>query len=73
MGRELMKCADDAEAIAKAKLMVDVFDIELWSGARLVARISTGRSPKVRPPQSASGPVPDMNRLGKLKPLVGEP
>jgi hypothetical protein len=35
-----MKCADDAEAIEKAKRMVNGQDVELWSGPRLVIRIS---------------------------------
>jgi hypothetical protein len=33
-------CADDAEAIAQAKLLIDShFGIELWSGDRLVSRL----------------------------------
>jgi hypothetical protein len=38
-GFEPLICADDAEAIAKAKRLVDGHDIELWSGARLVIRL----------------------------------
>jgi hypothetical protein len=34
-----MACADDAEAIDKAKRLVDGHDIELWSGDRLVTRL----------------------------------
>jgi hypothetical protein len=40
IGYEPMKCADDIEAIEKAKRFVDGHDIELWSGERLVIRIS---------------------------------
>jgi hypothetical protein len=32
-------CADDAEAIDQAKRLVNGSDIELWTGARLVARL----------------------------------
>jgi hypothetical protein len=38
-GSELLICADDAEAIAKAKRLVINHDVELWSGARLVIRL----------------------------------
>jgi hypothetical protein len=33
-------CADDSEAIENAKSLVDGCDIELWSGPRLVIRLS---------------------------------
>ena len=36
---EALICADDAEAIEKAKRLVDIHDVELWSGERLVARL----------------------------------
>jgi hypothetical protein len=39
-GFEPLVCADDAEAIEKAERLVDGHDVELWSGPRLVARIS---------------------------------
>jgi hypothetical protein len=38
-GFEPLICADDAEAIAKAKRLVVDHDVELWSGARLVIRL----------------------------------
>jgi hypothetical protein len=41
IGFEPFACRDDAEAIEKAKRMVGDHDIELWSGERLVIRIST--------------------------------
>ena len=34
-GIEPLTCADDAEAIEKAKQLVDGQDVELWKGARL--------------------------------------
>ena len=34
-----LTCADDAEAIDKAKPLIDGHDIELWSGDRLVTRL----------------------------------
>jgi hypothetical protein len=40
VGYQPLICADDAEAITKAKRMVDGHDIELWSGPRLVMRLS---------------------------------
>jgi hypothetical protein len=33
-------CAGDAEAIAQAKRLVEGYDVELWSGDRLVIRLS---------------------------------
>jgi hypothetical protein len=39
-GIEPLTCADDAEAIEKAKQLVDGQDVELWKGARLAARFS---------------------------------
>jgi hypothetical protein len=39
VGSEALICADDAEAIEQATRFVDGHDIELWSGARLVARL----------------------------------
>jgi hypothetical protein len=38
-GFEPLVCADDAEAIDKAKRLVDGHDVELWSGDRLVVRL----------------------------------
>jgi hypothetical protein len=40
IGYQPLVCADDTEAIARARLLVDGHDIELWSGDRLVIRIS---------------------------------
>jgi hypothetical protein len=39
IGYQPLVCADDAEAIAKARHLVDDHDIELWSGTRLVIRL----------------------------------
>jgi hypothetical protein len=36
---EALICADDAEAIEKAKRLVVDHDVELWSGERFVARL----------------------------------
>jgi hypothetical protein len=33
-------CADDAEAIDKAKRLVDGHDVELWNRGRLVIRLA---------------------------------
>jgi hypothetical protein len=38
-GFEPLICADDGEAIARAKRLVLSEDIELWSGDRLVIRL----------------------------------
>jgi hypothetical protein len=38
-GFEPMICADDAEASAKAKRLVDDVDVELWSGSRHVIQL----------------------------------
>lgn len=40
VGYQPLVCADDAEAITKARRLVDGHDIELWSGSRLVVRLS---------------------------------
>ena len=42
-GFEPLICADDAEAIEKAKRLVDGYDIELWSGERFITRVSRSR------------------------------
>jgi hypothetical protein len=39
VGSEALVCADDSEAIEKAKRFVDGHDIELWSGTRFIARL----------------------------------
>jgi hypothetical protein len=39
-GFQPMICHDDGEAISKASRLVDAYDIELWSGERLVIRLS---------------------------------
>jgi hypothetical protein len=44
-GFEPLVCADDAEAIEIAKRLVDDHSIELWSGERLVKRISAPDKP----------------------------
>jgi hypothetical protein len=35
----ILQCESDAEVIAKAKAMLDGFDIEIWDDARMVARL----------------------------------
>jgi hypothetical protein len=45
IGYEPLICADDAEAIEKARRLVSVNPVEFWSGTRLVARL------EVTPPQ----------------------
>jgi hypothetical protein len=40
IGFEPLVCRDDEEAVAKAERLIDGHDIELWSGARLVIRLS---------------------------------
>ena len=39
IGFQPLVCADDAEAVEKAKHIVDGHDMELWSGCRLVVRL----------------------------------
>jgi hypothetical protein len=49
VGYQPLVCADDAEAITEAKRLVDGHDIELWSGPRLVIRLSrSGEGAKER-------------------------
>ncbi|WP_213741647.1 hypothetical protein [Bradyrhizobium sp. dw_411] len=45
-GFEPLVCADDAEATEKAQRLVDRHDIELWTGSRLVAKLSA--TPRAR-------------------------
>ena len=33
------RCADDAEAVAWAKQLIDGHDVELWSGERFIVRL----------------------------------
>jgi hypothetical protein len=40
IGSEPLICDDDAEAIERAKRLVDGHDVELWSGVRLVIRLN---------------------------------
>jgi hypothetical protein len=37
-GAQFLECADDQEAIQKARQLVDGHDVELWNGERFVAR-----------------------------------
>jgi hypothetical protein len=39
IGFEPMVCADDVEATERAKRLVDRFDVELWTGKRLVIKL----------------------------------
>jgi hypothetical protein len=41
IGYEPLICANDAEAIAKARRLVDRHAVELWSGPRLVIRFES--------------------------------
>jgi hypothetical protein len=40
IGFDSLVCADDAEAIEKAKRLADGHDVELWSGPRLAILLS---------------------------------
>jgi hypothetical protein len=40
IGFDSLVCDDDAEAIEKAKRLVESHDVELWSGPRLVILLS---------------------------------
>jgi len=48
MAVKALNCADDAEAIATAKPLVDGHDVELWSGDRLVTRLEANTSNHAR-------------------------
>jgi hypothetical protein len=45
-GFEPLVCADDFEAIEKAKRLIDDHDIELWCGPRLVTTLTHTRGSK---------------------------
>ena len=40
LGFEPLICVDDAEAVVQAKRLVGIHDVELWSGDRLVIRLT---------------------------------
>jgi hypothetical protein len=44
----VVECADDEEAIRLARRARDGQDVEIWEGARLVARLQSLQSPKER-------------------------
>jgi hypothetical protein len=44
IGYEPFICADDGEAIEKAKRLSDRHPVELWSGPRLVGRVNCDRA-----------------------------
>jgi hypothetical protein len=39
---EILDCRDDASAIAKAKELLNVLEIEVWDGARRVINLQPG-------------------------------
>jgi hypothetical protein len=41
IGFEPLVCADDAEATAKAKRLLDGNDVELWNGDKMVAKLTS--------------------------------
>jgi hypothetical protein len=44
-GYEPLICDNDDDAIAKACALLGAEDIELWSGARLVTKLTSGKKP----------------------------
>ena len=40
MKSECLECASDEDAIKQAGQSIDTYDVELWSGARVVARLN---------------------------------
>jgi hypothetical protein len=57
--------------MAKAKRLVDGYDIEVWSGERFVARVESSRSKATS--VGCLRPASAVNQLGKLKPFIGNP
>jgi hypothetical protein len=47
IGFEPLVCADDGEAIDRAKRLVDGHDIELWNGPRFLMRLSVKKADAV--------------------------
>ncbi|SHI07457.1 hypothetical protein [Bradyrhizobium erythrophlei] len=45
MGFEPLVCADDGDAIEKAKRLVTKHSVEIWSGERLVTRLNATEKP----------------------------
>ena len=39
----IVECAQDQEAIERARQMVDGFDLEVWEAARLIARFKAAK------------------------------
>lgn len=54
-GYEPLICRDDTEAIEKAKRLLDSHDVELWSGERLVVRLTTRNKPAALTHEIKSG------------------
>jgi hypothetical protein len=36
---DIVECADEAEALQKARQYIDGYDVELWEGSRLLCRL----------------------------------
>jgi hypothetical protein len=62
MGFEPLVCADDREAIEKAKRLINKNPVELWSGERLVKRLG---APKVKGGDAISHEVKDGRMVPK--------
>jgi hypothetical protein len=45
IGFEPLVCANDSEAIEKAKQLIDGRDVELWNGPRFVMRLHPKEKP----------------------------
>jgi hypothetical protein len=45
IGFEPLVCANDGEAIEKAKRLIEKYPVELWSGERLVKRLDATAKP----------------------------
>ena len=43
IGFEPLVCANDGEAVAKVRRLVDGHDVELWSGERFVERLNAAQ------------------------------
>ena len=42
---EVVECANDQEAVEKARQFVEGQDVELWDGPRFIARFAHGSNP----------------------------
>jgi hypothetical protein len=70
IGFDPLVCADDVEAIEKAKRLLEGSDIELWSGARFVIRLPYKKRSRAASVAASFIPLP-FHRCERKRPQPG--